>query len=342
MPQPILIVSGPTASGKSQLAMRLAQRLNGELVNVDSVQVYRELDIGSAKPGPAELERIPHHLVSIREPSEQYHAKAFLEDADRALSSIRERGRQPIAVGGTSLYITALLHGLAELPAADLEFRSECESLSNEDLFAQLQSADPAAAARLHPNDRLRVIRALESVHVLGVATSAAHSKHAYRELRMPALILVPCWPRSMLYERIDRRARDFLSAGLVEETRAVIERHGACAPGLRTLGYAQARAFLDGAIPEQALAGEIAMHTRRFAKRQMTYWRNEPPKRGWMVRPSGDEGRVVDPGSSKALGLRALELSADELEGRLVEWLASGAATVEVWYLDAAACLAS
>lgn len=333
----LLIVSGPTASGKSEIALRLAEQVGGEIVNVDSVQVYRGLDTASAKPNRSERSRVPHHLVDIRDPDDQYHVSAFVADADEAIADIRSRGRLPILTGGTTLYITALLHGLAELPSGDPEFRALCDRRPSEDLYAELARSDPATASRLHPNDRLRVTRALETLHVTGEPASLIHSRHAHRTVRHSAIVIVPVWPRPELYERINRRAASFLAAGLVEETRGLIERHGSSnLAGLKSLGYAQTVEMLEGRIAPEALIDEIAKATRHFAKRQMTYWRNEPAKRGWVVRPAEGEGRFVEDPRSGEKPLRVITATFEDLASELSSATADLGSMVEIRLLDA------
>lgn len=342
-PSPIVAVCGPTASGKSALALLLARALDGEIINVDSVQVYRGCDIGSAKLSVAERAGIPHHLIDIRDPNEQYNVAIFAKEAWQAAEEIRTRGRRVICVGGTGLYLSALLHGLAELPSAESGLRRQLADFSDLELWQQLQQVDPGAAARLNSGDRRRTSRALESFLLSGVPASQTQSAHGYREKRLCGLILVLCWPRADLYARINDRSSILVSEGIVDETARLTERYGEGIPPLAAIGYAQSAAYLRGELVGGDLAATIALHTRRFAKRQTTFWRNEPPKRGWLgvplqhfVRTSC--GPAAKTGHRRAIpsDFAALEYSCAEVIERIRQRLREPFDCNEVWYLDA------
>jgi tRNA dimethylallyltransferase len=291
---PIIIVSGPTAAGKTVLALRLAEYFDGEIINVDSVQMYKECNIGSAKPTLSEMRNIKHHLFDLCTPSEKNSAASFLRSADVAISDIEKRGKVVIACGGTTLYLKALLYGLADLPKGDSDLRSNLEELSNEDLFKVLQERDPLSAAKLHPNDRKRVIRALEVQTLYGVTASKLQAEHAFLELQRSAFTIIPCYSREELYNRIDKRTQTMLDNGLLAEVQALILKYGEDAPVLNTVGYAEAKAYLLGELKKEELAPAIAQATRRLAKRQLTFWRNEPQKRGWSIfMKEGSQGLV-------------------------------------------------
>lgn len=336
---PILVVSGPTASGKSDLALRLAVDLDGEIVNLDSVQVWRGFDIGAAKLPREQRLGIQHHMIDIRGPGETFNAAAYLREAEKAIADIRGRGRLPILAGGTTMYLTLLLHGLAKMPAGDPVLRADLEAHSSTELHAMLAARDPQAATRLHVNDRLRVIRALETVMISGQSCSDGRAAHAYGEQRHKALMLVPLWPREELYKRIDQRSQLMLAAGLIEETKALLELYGPDAPALQSLGYAQGLSYLKGEIAEADLAGLISQFTRRYAKRQMTYWRNEPAKRGWICRPEpGTEGalRIAAEAPHAKRGAAGFSAFSFDYE-TLRDWVRSRMMTdfdaSEVWY---------
>ncbi|MFN4895885.1 MAG: tRNA (adenosine(37)-N6)-dimethylallyltransferase MiaA [Pseudomonadota bacterium] len=284
-----LAVCGPTASGKSDLSIHLAQNLGGEIVNVDSVQVFRELDIGSAKLKEADRCGIPHHVLDIFAPNEAANVASFRQQALHSIDDIISRDRLPILVGGSGLYLTALLHGLAEVPPTPADVREAVASLSLTEQYAELQRVDPASATRLNPNDSQRISRAVEICRITGRPASDILAEHTFTSVDVVSLVLVICKPRNELYDRIDRRASEMIKAGLVAEAARIRDRYGQVS-ALSTLGYKQACDYLDGNMPEEAIAREIALHTRRFAKRQMTYWRNEPMKRGWVVRPTEQE----------------------------------------------------
>ncbi len=353
MPQsllpPLLVVAGPTAGGKSELALRLAQELPGEILSLDSVQIYRGANIGSAKVGAAERALVPHHLLDICDPNERYSAAQFVRDSESVLPQIVARGRQTVLVGGTNLYLTALLHGLADLVRGSEALQARLKSLSDEELHSELRSLDALSAERLHPHDRFRVSRALETAIESGTSASELRAQHGFTELRHAALVIVVCPQREVLYERINRRSVEMLDRGLVAETEALLARYGCDVAPLKTLGYLQAVAYLEGRLPYAKLAEEIAMHTRRFAKRQMTYWRNEPTKRGWKVDTESDPALLIP--REKACRRRVLAsaepsavaaVSLPEVVDGARRRLAQLGNEVVVWYLASGAGPAS
>jgi tRNA dimethylallyltransferase len=274
---------GPTASGKTALAVHLVERFPFEIISVDSALVYRGMDIGTAKPDAATLARAPHHLLDIREPTAAYSAAAFCEDARRLMADIAARGRVPLLVGGTMLYFRALLQGLDDLPRADAATRQQLERESAARgwpaLHTELARVDPVTAARLAPNDAQRIGRALEIYRLSGSPMSAllerAHAPLPYRVLQ---LALIPS-DRAELHRRIAARFDAMLAAGLIDEV-ARLRRTYALAPGLpsmRAVGYRQAWAHLDGALDWQSLRAQGIAATRQLAKRQLTWLRSWP-----------------------------------------------------------------
>lgn len=340
-PRRALAVCGPTASGKSQLSIQLAHALGGEVVNIDSVQVYRELNIGSAKLSLAEQEEVPHHVLDIFAPDEAANVAKFRSAALQAIDGIIDRGKVPILVGGSGLYVTALLHGLAEVPATPPDLRSAVAALSAEEQYAELMRIDPQSASRLNPNDRQRVSRAIEIFRVTGKPASEFLADHTFATVDVAALVLVICRPRDELYRRIDLRVQQMVEAGLLAETAEVLSRYGRVAP-LETLGYKQACDCLEGTLPKESLVSEIALHTRRFAKRQMTYWRNEPRKRGWLVRPGEEETAEEVLGFDSApvrahkhmKGFRVLPGDSKQLMSEVQTRLARLLERSEVWFV--------
>lgn len=340
-PLTTVAVCGPTASGKSALSIELAQALSGEIVNVDSVQIYRGLDIGSAKLSQAEQAGVPHHLFDVYEPNEVANVAQFRALAADAVRDISARGKVPLLVGGSGMYFTILLHGLAEVPATPVEVRVAVAALTPEAMYQELAAADPETAARLHRNDMQRISRALEIVRVTGKKPSEIFAQHEFAGAEIVSLVLVLCRPRSELYARIDARSKLMVEQGLIEETRGILAQFGDSA-ALETLGYKQAKAFLAGKLSAAELPHEIALHTRRFAKRQMTYWRNEPAKRGWLVRPSDDEAAEEVTGfesftaraQERMKGFRALRLTPEGLIAAVQERLSQPLERTEVWYL--------
>lgn len=331
---PLLVVAGPTASGKSALAISLARELRGEIVNLDSVQVYRGFDIGSAKLSRDERAGIPHHLIDAWEPNQQVDAAKYVNAADAVIAEIQSRGNQVVISGGTTMYLTALLHGLAPMRGRNRELREEFESCPSASLYRELLTLDPLAAERLHPNDRVRIIRALEVVRDGAQSMGNAHAEHRFGELRYRALVLVLARPRVDLYARIDRRAAQMVERGIVDEVRRLENSFDASLHGFRSLGYAQVRRLLAGEIASSELAQEIALRTRQFAKRQLTYWKNEPRKRGWRVYPTAPPDNSVNRGATQ--DLLALDLNWETLLLSTREYLRTAREGVEVWTINA------
>jgi tRNA dimethylallyltransferase len=336
-----LAVCGPTASGKTALGIALARSLRGEVVNVDSVQVYKGADIGSAKATFAERQGIPHHLLDLIDPDEPMNAGEYRERALECLRDIAAREKVPVLVGGSGMYLTILLHGIAQVPATPPDVRAAVASLSREEQYEELRRVDPATAARLHGNDTQRVSRALEIVRVTGKKPSEFFDAHKFASQDVAALMIVICRERDELYDRINRRSRMMLDSGLLDEAQTLLGRYGKV-PVLETIGYKQACEYLEGRLALEHVAAEISLHTRRFAKRQMTFLRNEPGKRGWCVRPGTDEqGREIvgfttesKRARAETKGFRAMEITEVELVARVQERLRTPLERTEVWYV--------
>jgi tRNA dimethylallyltransferase len=280
---PAIFLMGPTASGKTALAVNLLERFPLEIISVDSALVYRGMDIGTAKPDAATLARAPHHLLDIRDPTEAYSAAAFCDDARRLMADIAARGRVPLLVGGTMLYFRALLHGLDDLPRADAALRKELESEAAgrgwPALHAELAVVDPVTAARLAPNDSQRIGRALEIFRLAGTPMSALldrdQSELPYRVLQ---LALIPS-DRAVLHQRIAARFDAMLTEGLLDEVETLRRSYALTPdlPAMRAVGYRQAWAYLDGDIDSVALREQGIAATRQLAKRQLTWLRSWP-----------------------------------------------------------------
>jgi len=273
--QPLMVLVGPTAVGKTALAVKICQRFSAEVINADSVQIYRGLDIGSAKPTPAERAAAPHHLIDVADPSEPFDA----EMAEQAISDIRARGKRVLVAGGTGLYIRALLFGLAPLPPADdglrTRLRQEWDDLGPQAMHARLKELDPASAQRLHPNDRQRVLRALEVCLQTGESFSRHQRKHGFASPLHPHFVVGLTRPKTELAGRITRRCQAMWAQGLLAEVRALLQEGlSPQAKALGSLGYAQALRHLQGELErEEALADMIA-RTKAYAKRQLTWFR--------------------------------------------------------------------
>jgi tRNA dimethylallyltransferase len=280
-PPPVLAIVGATATGKSALAMALAEDLGGEIINADALQVYCGLDIGTAKPGAEERARIPHHLIDILEPHERYSAGDFARRAEEAIEEIRSRGRLPIVVGGSGLYLRALFEGISPIPPGDPEVRRqlrerlEAEGLSA--LAAELRVRDPETAARLGAGDTQRILRALEVSLVAGEPLSIYISRQPFGAQRIAALRVGLTLPRGILYDQIAGRVVQMVQKGWVEEVAGLLSRGLSPAlPAFQAIGYRQLAQYLEGTWSLDRAIAETIRATRRFAKRQETWFRKE------------------------------------------------------------------
>jgi tRNA dimethylallyltransferase len=275
----IVVLAGPTGSGKTSLAVELARRVGGEIVNADSQQLYRHLDVGTAKPTAAERASVPHHLLDLVEPGEGMDAARFVALADQAIVAIAARGRLPLVVGGTGLYLRALLHGVVEAPGRDPALRSrltaEAEALGRPALHARLALVDPEAAARIRPNDLVRVVRALE-IAAGGQTQTALHAAHAFRPQRHRALFLALDPPRQALRARLEARVEAMFAAGLLEEARWLLDRFGGSPPPRLPIGYAEAVEVARGNLGLAEAIRSVQAKHRQYARRQVTWLRRE------------------------------------------------------------------
>ena len=282
-PKPrILLIVGPTGVGKTELALALAERFDAEIVSADSMQVYRYMDIGTAKPTPAQQRRRPHHLLDVVDPDESFHAALFRERALEAMEKVRGRGRNVLVAGGTGLYVKALTRGLFAGPGRDAALRADLEQAiaehGLEPLFERLRRVDPAAADRIHCRDRTRIVRALEVFHGTGKPLSQWQRAHGFGDRPFDVLGVGLERPRGELYERIDRRCERMMAEGLLEEVRSLLER--GYAPTLRSMqsvGYRQAVECLAGHSSESETLSSMQQASRRLAKRQLTWFRADP-----------------------------------------------------------------
>ncbi len=274
---------GPTASGKTALAVSLVERFPFEIISVDSALVYRGMDIGTAKPDAATLAQAPHHLLDIRDPTEAYSAAAFCEDARRLMDDMVARGKVPLLVGGTMLYFRALLNGLDDLPRADAALRQQLEIEAARRgwpaLHADLAEIDPPTAARLAPNDAQRIGRALEIFQLTGTPMSALFGQvQTALPYRVLQLALIPS-DRAVLHQRIATRFDAMLADGLIDEVNMLRQKYALTAelPAMRAVGYRQAWAYLNGEIDLNGLREQGLAATRQLAKRQLTWLRSWP-----------------------------------------------------------------
>ncbi len=280
-PPRLIAIVGPTGAGKSAAALSLAARVGGEIVSCDSLQVYRGLDIGSAKPTPSERATVRHHLVDVVEPGEEFSAARWVALARRALEEIAGRGRVPLVVGGTGLYLRALLHGLFEGPSRDEALRRRLEAMGERYGRARvhrlLRAVDPEAAQRIAPGDLVRVVRALEVYRATRQPLASHHQATRPGLSGYDVGIFGVSPPREQLRERVERRTRGMLEAGLVEEVRGLLERGvPAEARPLQAIGYRQALAVIRGELDLEAARHAIVTETMRYAKRQRTWFRHQ------------------------------------------------------------------
>jgi len=282
-----ICLMGPTAAGKTALAVELVQRLPFEIINVDSAQIYQQMDVGTGKPDAATLKRAPHRLLDFLDPAERYSAAQFRDDALREMRDIHAQGRVPLLVGGTMLYFRALRYGLAEMPSADPEVRQEIETLAQREgwsaVHERLAAVDPEAAQRIHPNDPQRLQRALEVWMVSGRTMTSLHRNPTDggaddRELpfRLEFFSVQPGL-RSVLHEKITARFRQMLDDGFVEEVERLYQRGdlGLHLPSMRSVGYRQIWQYLEGEIRFEAMVERGIIATRQLAKRQVTWLRS-------------------------------------------------------------------
>ena len=292
----IVVVAGPTASGKSDLALRLAQEFDGELICSDSMQVYRQFDIGTAKPTLSEQKLVPHHQLDLIEPDGNYSAGKYERDTAIIIQQIQQRGHLPILVGGTGLYYRALMYGISKIPKISEELRQELISLQEEHgsiyCWEQLQKHDPQTAKRLHPNDTSRIMRSLEVVLATGTSIADFQLQQPFAEARYPVLAIAYEWERSVLYERINQRTRKMLKSGWIEEVEMLLESYPPELKPLQAIGYREIVEHLQNKLKQEALVKKIQLRTRQYAKRQMTWFRREA-KIAW--HQPDDEAAILD-----------------------------------------------
>jgi tRNA dimethylallyltransferase len=278
----MIVIAGPTASGKTSLSVKLALELNGEIINADSMQVYRGMDIGTAKPTTEERRGIPHHLMDVVDPDEEFNAAMYRSLARPLVEEISSRGKLCFVVGGTGLYLKSLWGGLSDCPPSDPEIRAglrrEFEEGRGTSMHERLRRADPESGEKIHPNDKVRIIRALEIISILGRPPSEIQREHGFGDKPFRVLKFCLELERGSLYRRIDERSEKMMDQGLIEESENLLDK--GYAPDLRpfkALGYKHVFGFLRGGYTlEEAVQG-IKTDTRRYAKRQLTWFRKDP-----------------------------------------------------------------
>jgi tRNA dimethylallyltransferase len=289
-----------TAGGKTAVSLELAGRLNAEILSIDSMQVYRRMDIGTAKPTPAELARVPHHLIDVAEPGESFSAARFVHMAEKSITQILDRGRRVLALAGTPLYLMSLMYGLFDGPSADEDFRAALRQRADRQgsagLHAELAEVDPEAAGRIHPNDYRRIERALEVWRTTGRRLSDQQRQWTARHMRHQAIVVGIRRQKEEASRRINARVKTMIQAGLVDEVRSLLaEPTGLSEQAAKALGYAQIIAHLQGALTLDEAVEQIKVQTRRFAKHQRTWFRKFSMARWLDVAPEESVSSITD-----------------------------------------------
>ncbi|MEA3505937.1 MAG: tRNA (adenosine(37)-N6)-dimethylallyltransferase MiaA [Elusimicrobiota bacterium] len=269
----VIVITGPTAAGKSGLAHKIARAAGGEIIVADSVKVYKGADIGASKPTAEKLKEVKYHLLDIIEPDQRYDVGRFYRDSIDIIEKLHQKDRLPVVAGGTPLYITKLTEGLADIPALKEETRKELSQFSTSELYSRLEKADPERASELHPHMRKRILRALGVYMDIGRKMS-----ELYEETKVPSydfIKLYVSWPREELYERIEMRVEKMFKAGLVEEVKTLLKNFGSDAPVFEGVGYSETTAYLAGDLTLEEAKEEMKKNTRHYARKQLTWWRN-------------------------------------------------------------------
>jgi tRNA dimethylallyltransferase len=297
--RPLVVLLGPTAVGKSRIAVPVAKRFDTEILTADSKQVYRGMDIGTDKPAGDERQGVPHRLIDLANPEEAFNAGWYRRAALAEIGRLYGAGQLPFVVGGTGLYIRTLIRGLCPAPQADHRLRAELlnmsQDLGGDRLYAELAQVDPATAARLHPNDQAKIIRALEVHRLSGQPMSALHRLHGFQEAPFSALLIGLQRTKEELYRRIEERIDWQLAHGMVQETSSLLDRgYGRRLGAMKGLGYRHVAAYLSGECDYAEMVRLFKRDTRRFAKRQMTWFRKEPGVRWLSIEKAEPVERTV------------------------------------------------
>ena len=276
--QKVIVICGPTASGKTALSIELAKRINGEIVSCDSMQIYKEMDIGSAKPTVEEMQEIKHYLVDFVSPEKRYSVSEYKEDASKAIEEIINKGKTPIIVGGTGLYLNSLIYNIQyNEMEVDLNYRRELEKEAEEYglevLYNRAKEIDPEAMEKVSANDKKRITRVLEIYNATG-RNKTELEKKSRKEVPYNYLIFGINMERSILYDRINKRVDIMLEQGLIEEVKNLINKYSNMPTAMQGLGYKEVKEFLDGNISKEEMIEKIKMETRRYAKRQITWFK--------------------------------------------------------------------
>lgn len=275
----VITINGPTASGKSELALLLAKKLGGQIISADSMQVFRGMDIGTSKPSAQERRQVVHHQLDVVDPDQHYSAGAFKEDSHRIIHDLWQRKIPIIIAGGTGLYFRFCLYGVCDTPSVDEEVKSQVRAMHRQGLevcWQRLRELDGPIAKTLHPNDTTRILRALEVVLSTGHSLLEFQQRHGFQQHHFEQLSLGVSRERQELYERINQRTHLMFQAGWAEEVEGLLQRFGKHAPGLKAIGYREIIEMLEGARPKQETIALIQQKTRNYAKRQITWFKKD------------------------------------------------------------------
>ena len=281
---PIIVITGATATGKTDLGIQLAEELNTEIISADAMMVYKYMDIGTAKPSLEEREKVKHHLIDIIEPSENFSAKDFVELADKVIKELFSKGKIPIVVGGTWLYIQALLYGLSEAPVGNWELRDKLYKQNNKELYERLKEIDPEYASKIHINDKRRLVRALEVYQLSGKPFSYFHNKHNFSRAKYNFIGIVLERDRKDLMDRIEKRVDKMFQLGLKEEVEKLIEMgYKNFLTSSQAIGYKEFIPYFEGNRTLEEVKKEIIKNTKIFAKRQLRTFKSKfKNRKGW------------------------------------------------------------
>lgn len=277
--QKVIVICGPTASGKTSLSIEIAKRINGEIVSADSMQIYKDMDIGTAKPSKEEMQGIKHYLMDFVSPEERYSVAQYKKDAKQAIKKILSEGKVPIVVGGTGLYVDSLIYEIEyDDIELDEEYRNELEKYIDseglESLYQRAVKIDPEAMEKISHNDKKRIMRVLEIYHSTGKTKTEQEKESRKNPVEFNYKVYALDWPREILYDRINQRVDIMIEQGLVDEVKSILEKYNKFPTAMQGLGYKEVVQFLEGKYTEEEMIEKIKMETRRYAKRQLTWFR--------------------------------------------------------------------
>jgi len=275
----VYVIGGPTASGKSKLAVELAKKINGEIISADSMQIYKEMNIGTAKVSKAEMDGINHYMIDIVTPEERYSVSSFKKDAELAIEKILKKGKTPIVVGGTGLYIDSLIYGIEfQDEEIDLAYREKLNEIADQEglekLYKQAQEIDPEAMKKISINDRKRIIRVLEIYHKTGKTKTEQEIESRKNEVKYNYKMFAITMDREILYQRIEKRVDIMIEQGLIKEVENILNKYSSFPTAMQGLGYKEVVEFLENKITKEEMIENIKKETRHYAKRQLTWFR--------------------------------------------------------------------